>query len=279
MPNLENLLGGNRLLKGVAPLETERATLLALDPAMGVAGLPQSATGQASLVTGKNVPELVGEHYGPKPNPPVAKILREGSVFSALLARGYSAALLNSYPQRYFEGIESGKRLYSAIPQAVTDAGLLLKTATDLHNGEAITADFTGEGWRRYFKDRKAPVMKPREAGNYLGELARKHDFAFFEYWPSDYAGHKQDEKGAMELLESFDGVLGGLLEAWRDEEGLILITSDHGNLEDLSTRRHTGNDVPGLVIGGKALRAQFTKNLKTLADVTPAILELYPEK
>lgn len=54
------------------------------------------------------------------------------------------------------------------------------------------------------------------------------------------------------------------------------MLTSDHGNLEDLSTRRHTANPVPGLVIGAPALRARFTRELNDLTDVTPHILELF---
>ena len=150
------------------------------------------------------------------------------------------------------------------------------KTTEDLHNGEAITADFTGEGWRNYFKDAQSPVMLPHEAGMYLGNLAMQYDLAFFEYWPSDYAGHKQDEESALKLLETFDGVLGGLLEAWDDEAGLILITSDHGNIEDLSTRRHTANKVPALVIGNASMRDKFMEKVTSIADVTPAILQFY---
>jgi hypothetical protein len=275
MPNLSSLLGGGNLVNG-AVSESERASLTALDAVMGIEGIPQSATGQAALVTGKNVPEIIGKHYGPKPNKPVADVMREGTLFSTLTKRGYRVALLNSYPQPYFDGIESGRRIYSAIPLAMTNAGVKLKTVEDLHNGSAITADFTGEGWRSYFKDDNTPLMSPHEAGKHLGKLASQYDFAFFEYWPSDYAGHKQDEESAIKLLESFDGVLGGLLEAWDDEAGLILITSDHGNMEDLSTRRHTSNPVPALVIGAQYLRKRFIAELKTIADVTPAILQFY---
>ena len=276
MPYVRQLLGGNCLVEGTAPLETERATLLALDPNLGVEGMPQSATGQATLLTGKNVPKMVGEHYGPKPNPPVAEVIREGTIFSRLLERGYTAALLNAYTERYFEGINSGKRLYSAIPLAVTSAGILLKTTKDLYAGEALSADFTGEGWRKFLGYTDSPVMNGHEAGESLAKLAFNYDFAFFEYWPSDYAGHRQDKETAVELMEGFDEVLGGLLEAWDDEEGLVLITSDHGNMEDLSTRRHTKNPVPALVIGGAGLRKRFAKGLKTLADVTPAIMQFY---
>ena len=67
MPHLQNLLGGNKLvaetlsassaktLRNPGGFETGRATLLALDARLGVDGLPQSATGQAALLTGINV--------------------------------------------------------------------------------------------------------------------------------------------------------------------------------------------------------------------------------
>jgi bisphosphoglycerate-independent phosphoglycerate mutase (AlkP superfamily) len=74
----------------------------------------------------------------------------------------------------------------------------------------------------------------------------------------------------AIRLMEAFDSVLGGLIEVWDD--GLILVTSDHGNMEDLSTRRHTDADVPALVIGEKAAREEFTHGMKHLTDIAPAI-------
>ncbi len=47
MPFLQSLLGGQKMLATSAPHDGERATLLPLDAALGVDGLPQSATGQA----------------------------------------------------------------------------------------------------------------------------------------------------------------------------------------------------------------------------------------
>ena len=279
MPNLAALLGGKRLVSGAAPLETDRATLLELDAGLGMPGLPQSASGQAALVTGKNVPQLIGEHYGPKPTQQIAGLIKEDNLFIQLQRRGYRAALLNAYPQRYFDGVESGRRLLSAIPLAVTSAGLALKTAEDLYAGEAFSVDFTGRGWREQLGYKDAPLLAEAEAGRKLAKVAASCDLAFFEFWPSDYAGHHQDKDGARRLLETFDAVLGGLLAAWDDEQGLILVTSDHGNLEDLSTRHHTNNPVPGLVIGAKALRQRFCQGLKDLSQITPAILHFYPPR
>jgi len=271
MPNLNRLLEGRSLLKDSAPFEGERATLLAIDPSVGVSGLPQSATGQGILVTGINIPAALGYHYGPKPNPEVAAFLIEGTLFSRFVAAGKKVALLNAYPPRYFDGIDSGKRLYSSIPLAVTKAGLGLFKHEDLFAGRALSADFTGAGWRTMLGFPAAPTLDAYHAGQKLVSLAMDYDFSLFEYWASDYAGHKQQMETAIELMEMFDGVLGGLLDEINDEL-LVLITSDHGNMEDLSTRKHTHADVPAIVIGSKLAREEFTRDMRELTDIAPAI-------
>jgi hypothetical protein len=270
MPNLNKLLEGRSLLKDAAPFQGERATLLAIDPAVGVSGLPQSATGQAILLTGINIPAELGYHYGPKPNPEVAAYLKEATLFSRFAKEGKKAVLLNAYPPRYFDAIDSGKRLYSSIPLSVINAGFPLFKQDDLFAGRALSADFTGEGWRTMLGFIDSPVMEPPQAGRMLGTLAKGYDFALFEYWASDYAGHKQEMDNAVKLMETFDGVLGGLVEIW--EDGLILVTSDHGNMDDLSTRKHTDADVPALVIGNKTARDEFTHGLEDLTHIAPAI-------
>jgi 2,3-bisphosphoglycerate-independent phosphoglycerate mutase len=277
MPALQNLLEGKRLLfdtlpAHLSPLETERATLLALDACLGVPGSPQSATGQAALLTGQNVSAQLGYHYGPKPNPEVAAYLQKGNLFSFLRHQRFQAALLNAYPPRYFQAIESGRRLYSAIPLAVTSAGIPLRTQSDLLLGRALSADFTAEGWHHQLGIPNTPQLEPAQAGQALSRLAQGLDFAMFEYWLSDYAGHGQNMEQACHLLETFDRVFEGLIDSWQDESGLILITSDHGNLEDLSTRHHTRNPVPALLIGAPENRRLFTEGLGDLTGILPAI-------
>jgi hypothetical protein len=271
MPYLQSLLGGQKLTRESAPFEGNLATLLSIDPNLGADGLPQSATGQAVLLTGINVPAELGYHYGPKPNPDVAKYLDGKTVFSKVVKAGKKTALLSAYPPRYFVGINSGKHIYSSIPLAFTNAGLSLFTKEDLYAGNALAADFTGQGWHDFLHLRDAPVYSPEEAGQKLGEIARKYDFSLFEYWASDYAGHKQDMNSAVRQLENFDGVLKGLLGS-SGKPDLTLLTSDHGNMEDLSTRRHTAADVPLLLFGDKSLRREFQKDIHDLTGIAPAI-------
>jgi 2,3-bisphosphoglycerate-independent phosphoglycerate mutase len=272
MPYLQSLLDGKKLTKSAAPFESESVSLLAVNPNLGVKGLPQSATGQAVLLTGINIPAELGYHYGPKPNPEVAQYLNGATLFSKTVKAGKQTALLNAYPPRYFDGIDSGKRLYSSIPLALTNAGISLFTEKDYFAGRALSADFTGEGWHEFLGFPDAPIFEPEAAGKKLAELAKGYDFSFFEYWASDYAGHKQDMGWAVRQLEAFDHVLMGLLANWQDDDGLILLTSDHGNMEDLGTRKHTDAHVPLLLFGDKNLRTDFQRQITDLTSIAPAI-------
>lgn len=275
MPVMRSILGGSPLVMDSAPYEGTDTTLLALDACLGVEGLPQSATGQATLLSGRNVPAIIGRHYGPKPDKTIAQFLSNGNLFNSLKSLGLRSAFLNAYPPRYFEAIASGHRMYSAIPLAATSAGLPLKSEQDLRAGLALAADFTAQGWRDHLGLMETPVLSARQAGEKLAQLSKQYDFSLFEYWLSDYAGHRQDMEQAIALLEQFDRVLSGLMEAWEVREDLILITSDHGNMEDLSTRRHTNHRVPGLLIGPSDLRKRFSENLSSIAGITPAIIDL----
>ncbi len=272
LPVLTELLDGTQLFASVTRLSTARASFVPTDAQLGVPGAPQSATGQATIVVGRNVPQILGKHWGPKPNDDVRAVLTEDNIFMQLTRSGLSARLANAYPPGYIEAIESGRRMYSAIPMAVTSAGITLQTADDFLAGRAFSADFTGKGWREHLGIMDAPVNSLAEAGRQLASCTQDHALFFFEHWPTDYTGHRGTLDEAIGLLERLDGLLGGLLESWDDENGLLIITSDHGNMEDMSTRKHTKNLVPTLLVGpDHAARAD---KIHTLADITPAILE-----
>lgn len=274
LPNLQNLLGGQKLLADSAPYHGDQATLLTLDARLGIDGTPQSASGQAAILTGRNIPAEINEHYGPKPNPPIREILNSENIFFKIHAVNGSACLLNAYPPRYFEAVKSGKRLYSGIPMALTAAGFELKNAQDLQAGQALSADFTGAGWAQQPGFPPAPIYSEVEAGLLMARLAAQYDLSIFDYWLSDYVGHRGTMEQALSILTSFDQVLGGFLDGWDLQENLIVMCSDHGNLEDLSKRGHTLNPVPGILIGSPQMRQQLSHGLKDLTGITPAILK-----
>ncbi len=278
LPHLTGLLGEGWYLAGRGPITTPRASLVPTDPNLGLDGSPQSATGQATILTGRNVPALVGQHYGPKPDTKVAAILAEGSLFGEVIAAGGRAALLTPYPERYFEGIEKGLRLLSAVPLAATNAGIPLMTVDDLRAGRAVSPGFTGQAWREFLGYDDVPILSLAESGRQLARIARDYHFSFFEHWPSDRSGHRGSLADAAAHLSLIDGALGGLFDGWAEQgdEGLILITSDHGNIEDKSQRQHTRNPVPTILVGRDHARlAERIHDLTNIADVVRAVLGL----
>lgn len=278
-PHLTSLLGagwytpGNgRLAHG--RLTTAHATLIPTDANLGMPGKPQSATGQAAILTGRNVPQLIGEHYGPKPNQATRQVIAQGTLFSEVAAIGGRAALITPYPQGYFDAVASGKRLYSAVPLAAVSAGLVLMTVEDLKHGRAISPDFTGRGWREYLGYTDIPTYTPYEAGQHIARIARGYHFSFFEHWPSDHAGHRGPLTDAVQHIELLDAALGGLIGAWHSGDaggdGLLIITSDHGNIEEKDHRQHTRNPVPTILVGKE--HASLAAQIVDLTDIAQVI-------
>ena len=152
-------------------------------------------------------------------------------------------------------------------------------TADDLQTGRALSPDFTGEGWSSQPDFPPAPTYSASEAGKKLAQRSRNYTLSWFDYWLSDYAGHRGTKDQAISILETLDSVLGGLLMEWDEAEDLIILTSDHGNLEDLSARGHTFNPVPALLIGPSVLRNRFAEGLTDLTSFYRGVLEvLYSE-
>ena len=77
----------------------------------------------------------------------------------------------------------------------------------------------------------------------------------------------------ATRVLGMIDALLEGFMASFDPEAVLLIVTSDHGNLEDLSTKTHTRNPVP-FIAAGSACR-EMTSGLGDLTDVTPAILRI----
>ncbi|MFZ1553550.1 MAG: peptidase, partial [Anaerolineae bacterium] len=270
LPTLSNLLAGAPLTASSGRVTTSDASLTPLDATLGVPGRPQSATGQATLLTGRNVPQLVGEHYGPRPHAPVRTIVQAGTLLSQVRDAGKRFIFVNAYPPGYFEVVNRGRRVLSVMPLAAVSAGQALLTHEDLLAGRGFSADFTNEGWRTHLGFADAPLLTPEQAGRNLAALAQAFDFVLFEHWLTDVQGHRQEMDAAVANLEAFDGFLGGLIAASDLAQTLIVVTSDHGNVEDLGVRQHTMNAVPGLFIG--ADHAAVAAQMHDLTDLAPAL-------
>ena len=269
LPAFERLAGGQRWTADAAPLGRARHVFRPIDATLGVEGLPQSGTGQAALFTGENAAEVHGRHYGPFPPTTVRPAVVERSVF-ARLATHVTAdrlAFANAYPERFFSAVQRTGR-WTATTLAASGAGVRLRRGADVARGEALPADLTGETWARLIDPDHVPTTEV-EAARRLAGIAASHAFTLSEYFLTDKAGHSRDPARASAVLHALDRFFGALLDHLADDD-LLLVTSDHGNIEDLSTKSHTRNPVP-LVAWGRG--AEAFADARSLLDVTPRIV------
>lgn len=274
MPVVRSLLGGKALVgrgpDGMKPVMTERATLVPIDACLGVDGLPQSATGQTSLLTGVNAAEALGRHVSGVPTPTLVGILRSHSLFKQLRAANVSGTFANPFTEQYFRAVERGRMRLSATTTALLSADLPPRMLQDLEAGLAVFHDITGAGLKERGHD--VTVVSPAEAGRRLAAVAANFDFTLFEYFLTDMAGHAQDDALALRLLDMLDTFIGSVLQHVDVTKTLVFIVSDHGNMEDLSVKTHTRNPVPALLIG--AGKDAISPRLHSLLDVTPALVD-----
>ncbi|HLW59658.1 MAG TPA: metalloenzyme [bacterium] len=265
-PTIRRLLGGP--LAGRGPVRTEQAVMVPLDARLGVPGLPQSATGQVTLLTGENAPALAGRHVTAYPTQVLRHLLLERGLFPRLRAAGVEATLANAYTQDYFAAVEGRRLRHAAITLNAIQAGIPLRGVDDLSEGRAVYHDLTNARPREW--GHPVPLISPEDAGRHLAEISAAHAFTLFEFFQTDLAGHGRvpDRLGVVERLDRF---LGATLAAVDLADTLMLVTSDHGNLEDERTRGHTLNPVPALLVG--AGRERMGGRLRDLTDVAPACL------
>lgn len=266
-PFLTTLLGGK--LSASLPEKRESELVFKhLDATLGHAGLPQSATGQTALLTGKNGADIMQGHYGPWPGPTLKKILDEGSLFSETGAAGGRAALANAYPPGYFRAVERGKQKVNVPVYAALQAGVKQRDLDDYAAGNALSMDLTGAYVQRL--EPTVPLITPQESGRRLINLAQEYSFTFLDFWPTDRAGHRSSFADCVDLIETLDAFLSETLSA--PDNLTCLLVSDHGNLEDKTTKGHTRNAVPLIVCGSQAQRFA---GAESILDVAPKVREV----
>ena len=271
LPAFEHLAGGHAWTANAPQRVEPNHVFRAIDATLGIEGLPQSGTGQASLFTGVNCAEIVGRHFGPFPHSATHPILARENIFRKVQQVNGAAlpAFANAYPPRFFEHVRKHHR-WTVTTRCCVEADVPVRGVEALRDGQALTADLTGAGWAPL--DHDIPRISEAEAGHRLLALARAHPFTLYEYFLTDKAGHRRLDRSPADVLHALDAFFQALLDTIRPEEELLLITSDHGNIEDTSRKTHTRHPVP-LIAYGRG--ARHFAEADSIIDVTPCIVQL----
>jgi len=245
-----------------------------IDASLHVKGLPQSATGQATLFTGENAAKHAGRHVEGCPGPTIRALVREHNVFDKLTRRGYRSTFANAYYVDDPAEVEGRRRQSVSTVSALKAFGAVRDTAA-LRDNRAVYQDLTRDALRQ--RGYTGPIISPEEAGEHLVELAWEYDFTLFEYFQTDLMAHRGTAADMERVLSDLDRFLKVVVDRWRHDDRLLVLTSDHGNVEDGRIRSHTANPVPLVAIGEGC--EVLLERVRGLEDFTPALLHLYPAK
>ena len=142
----------------------------------------------------------------------------------------------------------------------------------------------------------ETPAMSSKEVTDrVVKELkAGKHDLTILNLANPDMVGHTGNLTAAVKAIESADECVGRIIEATSAREGTVLVTSDHGNAEEMInistgeiSKVHSTNPVP-LWLVGQQFEGQLAQSgevpssdmslvqpIGLLADIAPTVLKL----
>ena len=124
------------------------------------------------------------------------------------------------------------------------------------------------------------PEMSEPEVTEKVVEAIKsgKYDAIILNYANSDMVGHTGSMEAAIKALEAVDDGVGKVVDAMKENGGVLLITADHGNSEQMIDyvtgephTAHTTNPVPLILVGMENTKLKSGK----LADLAPTMLDI----
>jgi 2,3-bisphosphoglycerate-independent phosphoglycerate mutase len=124
-------------------------------------------------------------------------------------------------------------------------------------------------------------MSAPGIADNLVADLtSRQHQVVICNFANADMVGHTGSIEATVKAVETLDGCLGRILTALRSVGGTAIVTSDHGNAEQMwddelnaPHTAHTSNPVPVILCSDAFVGRRVHDG--SLRDVAPTILDL----
>lgn len=263
---------GIPLVRSSGPVYFKNGVMVPTDACLGVEGIPQSATGQATIFTGVNASAVLGYHLTAIPNEKLVDIIKEKSLMKVLREKNVSVTSANLYSKEFFQSRENKRRnKFPVSTLTIQAAGVPFRCEEDYKEGRAVFADITNH----LLRDRGYAIdlISPRKAGENLLNILSENQFVFFEYFMTDIYAHKRnipELKNSIEILSRF------LETVWKSinkSDTAILVVSDHGNAEVTSSSDHSLNNVPTILFSPDRELQKSVEEIHSLTDIYPWIL------
>ncbi len=140
--------------------------------------------------------------------------------------------------------------------------------------------------------DLRPEMSLPKVTKTILNELRKdKFDFIVANFANPDMVAHTGNLKASITAIENVDYYLYQIVKSVIEAKGVVFVTADHGNAEELISYGNTGffvttdkgqvdtdhsnYPVPFLIVGEGFEKEKTSLNTGALSDVTPTILEV----
>ncbi len=187
-------------------------------------------------------------------------------------------------------------KLTNIFGEVISRAGLKQLRIAETEKYAHVTFFFNGGREEPYPLEDRRLIPSPKEVPTYdfkpemsafevTKELVSdiengKHDVIILNYANADMVGHTGFIEAAKKAVEAVDTCVGRVVDAVRARGGKVLITSDHGNAEQMVDyvthaphTAHTSYPVPFILVDDERKGAKLREGI--LADIAPTMLEM----
>jgi 2,3-bisphosphoglycerate-independent phosphoglycerate mutase len=187
------------------------------------------------------------------------------------------------------------------LARIISERGLKQLHSAETEKYAHVTFFFNGGREEPFEGEDRILIPSPREVGTYdkkpemsAPEIARqvadaidtgRYDFVLVNFANADMVGHTGVMEAAIKAVETVDRSVGQIISAAVRQGGVVLVTADHGNAEQMIDYERGGPytahtvyfPVPLMLVPGKHKELEHVKLRRdsALADVAPTILDL----
>lgn len=203
---------------------------------------------------------------------------------------------LTEYDETFALPVAFPPASYSAIlGEVVAKAGLQQLRIAETEKYAHVTFFFNGGNESPFAGEERVLIPSPQDVATYDQKPAMsalqvtaemlervaggRYDLIVLNFANPDMVGHTGIMSAAVEAMETVDDCVGQVVDAVLAAGGSLLITSDHGNCEQMSAvdgsphTAHTANQVPLILVDPDLLHSKLRRG--KLADIAPTLLHL----
>lgn len=189
---------------------------------------------------------------------------------------------------------ESGN-MNNLLGEVISNAGLKQLRLSETQKFRHVTSFFNGKRIEPYKNEERIEIKGRFDPSSFaehpemeayrvaeVGEkeiISGKYDFILINFANCDMVGHTGNFEAAKKAVEVVDECVGKVVNAALKKDYIIMITSDHGNVEEMWDYKinmpktaHTTNPVEFILIGNNVKDIKL-KGTGILSDIAPTIL------